>query len=73
MKKEDTDKRINELEKEISNLWIKIKEKESKWDFFKSFDDYENYLEPESSMIMKLDAEVRLISPFELEDLPRLW
>lgn len=60
--------RLDEIDLEIKRLRKVLAEKKIS-DNCKSFDEYLNYLEPEISMIDKLDRERRMIMPFELKEL----
>ncbi len=62
--------RIKEIELEIENLNAIIEKKEKTWDFKKPFEEYSEYLRPERKKLSELDREMRMIKPYELEEIP---
>ena len=62
---------INKLKLRIKELERKLKDKDSNWDYSKSFDEYSKMREPETLEISKLDLEIRLNREYSLRELPK--
>jgi len=63
--------RIEQIDKEISEIYKVIAKKDKKWDFKKPYSEYEAYLNPEWNRMNKLDAEKRMTMPYKLQDIPK--
>jgi hypothetical protein len=66
---ENVEIRLKEIDDEIERLRGIISEKDSKWDYNRSWQEYEKHMAPENEQIWRLDQERRLIMPYELSDL----
>ena len=67
---ETTNLTIEQIDADIERLEKILSEKDSKWDFSKSFEEYQEYLEPEQSKLWRLNQIKRMIMPYTLEELP---
>lgn len=71
MTEQEITKRIEEIDAEINKLHKKISDKTKNIDNIKSFQEYEELLEPENSLISFLSREKRMIMPYKLSDIPK--
>jgi len=67
---EKTNLTIEQIDAEIKRLHSVISEKDKKWDYSKSFDEYERYMADEYNQISTLDQMKRMMMPYELSELP---
>ena len=64
---------FKKLEKQIEEAERKYDEKENKWDWTnpdQTFNQFRNFMQPESKKLSDLRRRLRFIMPYELSDLP---
>ena len=63
-------KEAHSLEKSIAELRIIKEHKQKTWDYSRGWDEYVKLTKEEDDEIGKLDRQLRLIRPYDIEDIP---
>lgn len=63
-------KRVYEIKKRLSDLYLIKEQKKSEWDYDRTWDEFVELTKIEDEEIMELDRELRLIKPYKTTDMP---